>query len=514
MTPRRNPASLPWIVPAAALTAVALTSLAALRSEAGDESRASVRLDPKQRQMIGVTYGAAERRAIEKVIRTVGRFETDERKITEVNLKVGGYIEKLYVDYTGKPVRTGEPLFTIYSPDLLSAEQEYLLARQTQKALGQSSVPSVAESAASLLRASRERLRLWGLSEAQIRSVEEAGKPDLYQTIRSPVSGVVLEKMVVAGQSVQPGMPLYRIADLSTVWVYGDVYEYELRFVKVGQRAEIRPSSAPDRRFQGSVAYVSPTVDTKTRTIRVRFDLNNTEDLFLRPGMFGDVELRVPLGERLVVPKGAVLDSGRQQVAFVDAGNGRVSPRDVKIGDRVDDYVEVKEGLSPGERVVTSANFLVDSESQLQGAENMAGMMGAIGMGDWKMEGAKPMSMGEEPQASGASSESPAVEEKKVGDLSVTLLSPTDTAKVGESAIRVRVRDSAGAPLEQGKVTLDYSMDMPGMTIERVVAQQIDGGLYEGIVKFTMGGPWTLVVQIDRPGQPTLREKFIVRVRG
>jgi Cu(I)/Ag(I) efflux system membrane fusion protein len=467
-------------VSAIVLTTAALTSLAALTCEAADESRASVHLDPKQRQTIGLTYGAAERRAIEKVIRTVGRFEIDERTITEINLKVGGYIEKLFVDYTGKPVRTGEPLFTIYSPDLVSAEQEYLLARQTQKALGQSPVPSVAESAVSLLRASRERLRLWGLSEAQIRGVEEAGKPDLYQTIRSPASGVVLEKMVVAGQNVQPGMPLYRIADLSTVWVYGDVYEYELPFVKVGQKADIRLSFAPDRRLQASVAYISPTLDAKTRTIKVRFDLRNTEDLFLRPGMYGDVELRVPLGERLVVPKTAVLDSGRQQVVFVDGSDGHVSPRDVTLGDRVDDFVEVKEGLSLGERVVTSANFLVDSESQLQGAESMAGMMGAIGMGDWKMAGAKPMSMGEESQASRQSSEAPALEEKKVGDLLITLLSATDAAKVGDSAIRVRVRDSAGAPLAQGKVTLDYSMDMPGMTIERAVAKQIGGACTRG----------------------------------
>src|SRR4029077_19780427 len=191
-------------------------------------------------------------------------------------------------------------------------------------------------------------LRLWELSETQIRRLEEAGKPDLRMTMRSPASGIVLEKMVVAGQSVQPGMPLYRIADLSTVWVYGDVYEHETPFVKVGQLAEIRPSFAPDHRFQASVAYVYPTLDTKRRTVRVRFDVANTKDLSLRPGMFGDVELRVSLGERLVVPKAAVLDSGRRQIVFVDGGDGRLIPRDVELGDRGDDYVEIKEGLSPG----------------------------------------------------------------------------------------------------------------------------------------------------------------------
>jgi membrane fusion protein, copper/silver efflux system len=514
MTARRIPSRSLRLLSAGALVSALLASAAAQSAETTDVTRAPIRLDPKQQQVVGLTYGAAERRSIEKVIRAVGRFEVDERTITEVVLRVGGYIEDLFVNYTGKPVRKGEPLFSIYSPDLVSAEQEYLLALQTQKALGQSQVPSVAESAASLVRASRERLRLWNLSEPQIRKLEEAGKPDLRQTIHSPASGIVLEKMVVAGQSVQPGMPLYRIADLSTVWVYGDVYENEMPLVKVGQPAEIRPSFAPDRRFRASVAYVYPTLDAKSRTVRVRFDLENTKDLFLRPGMYGDVELRVPLGEHLVVPKAAVLDSGRRQIVFVDGGDGRLIPRDVELGDRVDDYVEIKEGLSPGERVVTSANFLVDSESQLQGAESMMGMMGAIGMGDWKMESAKPMSMGGGQEPSGEPAQAPAFEEKKVGDLLVAVLPATDTAKVGKAAIRVRVRDADGAPLKQGKVVLNYTMDMPGMTIESAEAKEIGDGLYEGTAKFTMGGPWSLVVQIDRPGKPTLREKFVVRVSG
>jgi Cu(I)/Ag(I) efflux system membrane fusion protein len=493
-------------------------------ADAGDSSRATIRLDAKQRQIAGLTYGTAERRALDKVIRTVGRFDVDERKFAAVTLKVGGYVDKLFVDYTGKPVRRGEPLFSIYSPDLVSAEQEYLLALQTQKALAKSQVPSASESAASLLRASRERLKLWDLTEQQVQQLEESGKPDLHQTIRSPVSGIVLEKMVIAGQSVQAGMTLYRIADLSTIWVYGDVYEYELPFVKVGQPAEIRLSYTPDRIFEAKVAYVYPTLDPKTRTARVRFELANTPDLSLRPEMYGGVELHVPLGERLVVPKAAVLDSGRRQLVFVAAGGGRLAPRDVKIGERLDDWMEVKEGLSPGDHVVTSANFLVDSESQLQGAESMMGMMGAIGMGDWKMESAKPMSMGgEEPPAaaakaataggSAAPNAAPA-EEKKVGDLVVAVFPAAESAKVGESAVRVRLRDSAGAPVKQAKVSFNYTMDMPGMTIATAEAKQIEDGTYEGMAKFTMGGPWSVVVQIERPGKPELRERFVVRVGG
>ena len=502
-----------WSFTAGALVCV-LASGAAQSAETTDATRAPIRLDPKQQQVVGLTYGAAERRTIEKVIRTVGRFEVDERTITEVVLKVGGYIEDLFVDYTGKPVRKGEPLFSIYSPDFVSAEQEYLLALQTQKALAQSQVPSVAESAASLVLSSRERLRLWGLGEPQIRRLEAAGKPDLRQTIYSPASGIVLEKMVVAGQSVQPGMPLYRIADLSTVWVYGDVYENEMPLVKVGQAADIRPSFAPDRRFRANVAYIYPVLDVKSRTVRVRFDLENTKDLFLRPGMYGDVELHVSFGERLVVPKTAVLDSGRHQIVFVGGGDGRLIPRDVEVGDRVDDYVEIKGGLSPGERVVTSANFLVDSESQLQGAESMMGMMGAIGMGDWKMESAKPMSMSGVEGPSGEPAQASAFEEKRVGDLLVAVLPGADTAKIGQSAIRVRVRDAEGVPLKQGKVSLNYTMDMSGMSIERAEAKEIGDGFYEGTANFTMGGSWSLVVEIDRPVKPTLREKFVVRVSG
>src|SRR5438876_2240798 len=197
-----------------------------------------------------------------------------------------------------------------------------------------------------------------------MRALEESGQARRTLTIYSPIAGVVIEKMAVAGQRVEPGMTLYRIADLSTIWVYGEVYEYELPFVKVGQEASLALTAYPEQRFTARVAYVAPMLDAKTRTAKVRFELPNSPDQLLRPEMYGSVELRVPLGERLVVPKTAVLDSGRRQLVFVGSGDGRLTPRDIKIGDRVDDYVEVKEGLSPGDRVATSADFLVDSESQ------------------------------------------------------------------------------------------------------------------------------------------------------
>jgi membrane fusion protein, copper/silver efflux system len=472
-----------------------------------ESARAPIRLDGEQRQLAGVTYGAAERRSLDKVIRTLARFDVDERRLAAVTLKVGGYVKELFADYTGKAVRKGEPLLSIYSPDLVSAEQEYLVAREAQKALAETKEVGARESAASLLRASRERLRLWDLSDQQIRAIEEAGRPSLYETVRSPASGIILEKTVVAGQSVQAGTTLYRIADLSTIWVFGDIYEHELPFVKVGQTADIRLSYAPDRVFRARVAYLYPTLDAKTRTMKVRFELEN-RDLFLRPEMYGSLELHVPLGERLVVPTTAVLDLGRRQLVFVATGDGRLTPRKVALGDRVDDYVEIRSGISAGERVVTSANFLVDSESQLQGAESMTGMMGAIGMGDWKMESARPMAM------DGAEPAPAPIEERPLGDLRLAVFPAGGPARIGESAIRVRVRDASGIPVRQAKVRFDYAMEMPGMSIVSADASEVDEGVYEARAKFSMAGSWGLVVQIERPGKPTLREKFTLRVSG
>jgi len=469
-------------------------------------ARAPIRLDGIQQQAIGLTYGTVERRPLEQVIRTVGRLDYDERKLAEVTLKVEGYIGDLFVDYTGKPVRKGDALFTIYSPELVTAQEEYLLAHETLGRLGGSNVPSALDSARSLVRASRERLRLWDLTDQQVRALEESRKHELYQTIYSPISGVVIEKMAFKGHRTEPGMPLYKIADLSTIWVYADIYEYELPFVQVGQEARITLAYYPAEEWTARLTYVYPSIDPKTRTAKVRFELPNSGKHQLLPEMYGNVELHVPAGERLTVPETAVLDSGRRQVVFVASTDGQLVPRDVKLGSRFDYYVEVLEGLSPGERVVTSANFLVDSESKLQAAESMMGMMGAIGMGDWKMESARPMEMGGQA--------GPGQEERRVGDLMVAVSVAAGPAKVGENAIRVRVRDASGAPVKGAAVSFSYTMDMPGMSIEQARAQERGDGMYEGSARFTMAGPWGLVVQIERPGKPPAREKFTLRVSG
>jgi len=490
----------------------------------GDEppgfTQAPIHLDGAQRHVMGLTFGRVEQRPTEKVIRTVGRFDYDERKVAEVTLKVSGYIQDLFVDYTGQPVKKGDALFSIYSPDLVTTQQEYLLAKQETTSLEHSQVAGARESADSLLRASRERLRRWDLSDAELRTLERTGKTKLYQTIYSPISGVVIEKMAFKGHAVEPGMTLYKIADLSTVWVYGDIYEYELPFVHVGQEAKITLSYYPDAVFTARVSYISPSLDPKSRTARVRFELANSADQVLRPEMYGDVELHVPLGGRLVVPSTAVLDTGRRQVVFLDGGNGRLVPRDIKIGNRFDETVEVTNGLVEGDRVVTSGNFLVDSESKLQAAESMMGMMGAIGMGDWKMESAKPMDMGGEggePAAPSPSAQAPPAEvapEKRVGDFLVSVVPASEPTTKGETPIRVHVRDAGGQPVAGARVSFTYTMDMPGMSIEQSQTKDLGNGLYEGAARFSMGGPWGLVVQIEQPGKAAAREKFIIRVGG
>jgi len=466
--------------------------------------QAPIRLSPAQQQLIGVTYGTVERRPLTKVIRTVGRVEYDERKLAEVTLKITGWIQDLHADYTGKLVKKGQPLFTIYSPDLVSAQEEYLLALRTQGRLNKSLVPEALESARSMVQVSRNRLLLWDLTAAQIRALEEAGQPQLYQTIHSPVGGFIIDKTVFKGHRVEPGMTLYKIADLSTVWVYADVYEYELPFMRLGQEANVSLSYYPGETFTTRVTYLYPYLDEKTRTGKVRFELANTPDWKLKPGMYATAALKAPLGERLVIPESAVLDAGAQQIVFLDKGQGRIVPQAVQLGDRIDRYVEVLGGLTEGERIVTSGNFLIDSESKLQAAESMMGMMGAIGMGDWRMENARPMAMGEGMVAMAG------LQEKTIGNLKLRVSTAPEPARLGDNTLRIAVKDAQGQAVTDATVALEYTMDMPGMRIEKVPAAHSGGGVYEAKVRFTMAGPWGVTVSVQRPGQTAVRERFTV----
>lgn len=322
----------------------------------GEEETGTISVDPATVQKMGVRTGIVTKGPVRRVIRTVGAIDYNETALADVTTKFRGWIEKLYVDSTGKQVRKGEPLFDIYSPDLYSAQNEYVLASN--------------QSGGSGLKASaRQKLKLFDISEDQIAELERSRQPQRTLRVDAPIDGIVVEKMAVQGQMVEAGMKLYRLADLGIVWVQSQIYEQDLALLKLGQEAEVSLSYLPDRKFRGRVTYIYPTVDEKTRTARVRMEFHNP-GLFLKPGMFATVELHAELEpSALLVPDSAVLRSGEKNTVFVALGDGHFEPREVTIGPRADnDAYEVLDGLKEGERVVTSGQFMLDSESQLRDA--------------------------------------------------------------------------------------------------------------------------------------------------
>jgi len=476
-------------------------------SETGDgtsATQATIHLSPEQRQMIGVTYGTVEQTSLKKTIRAVGRIDFDERRLADVNFKIGGWVQDLFVDYTGKPVRKGEPLLTLYSPDLVTSQEEYLLALHTRDQLARSTLPEAINGSQGLVEAARRRLLLWDLTPQQLKALEERGTPQTYLTLHAPLSGTVVEKEVVKGMRIEPGMRLYRIADLSSVWLYADIYEYEVPLVHEGQDVTISLSYYPGETFSGKITYVYPYLDTQTRTNKVRLEFANPQGK-LKPGMYANSEILIDLGTVLTVPESAVLQSGRRQLVFVDQGQGVFAPREVKLGVKADARFAVLEGLTAGERVVTSGNFLLDSESKLQSATSMMAMMGAIGMGDWKMESAKPMEMGAQTAQSKPT-------EKKVGTLSVLVSTAQEPTKLGDNTLRVQVKDNAGKAVTDAAVSIEYTMDMPGMPIEKADTKRAGDGSYEAPVRFAMAGPWGVTVSVRRPGQIEVRERFTISV--
>jgi RND family efflux transporter MFP subunit len=336
----------------------------------------AVYLSPEKQQLIGLRTGVVERRPLTKVVRAVGQIAPDETRLSRVYSKVGGWVEQLYVNFTGDQVRKGQPLLSIYSPELVSTQEEYLLALRAQKRLKQSPFAEVADGGASLLAATRRRLELWDVPESEIRRVERAGKPIKTITLYAPTSGFVMEKPVLEGQKVDPATPLMVVADLGVVWTQVEFYEADVALVKVGQQAGMMVNAYPDRYWTCVIDYIYPSVDPQTRTLRARLKVANP-GMILRPGMYANVSIEQALGYQLTVPQDAVLNSGTRQVVFVDRGDGHFEPREVMIGQRSDDRIEILSGLKAGDRIVTSGNFLVDSESRLQSAlEGMQPMPG------------------------------------------------------------------------------------------------------------------------------------------
>ncbi len=466
--------------------------------------RAPVQLAPAQRQLLGVTSTPVIQTRVQKTIRTVGRIDFDERRLTDVTFKVGGWIQELFVDATGKPVRKGDPLFTLYSPELVTAQQEYLLALRTRTRLATTTLPDALAGAQALVDAARQRLLLWSLSPRQMTELEERGAPTTMLTLHSPFSGIVIEKAVQKGMRVEPGMRLYRLADLSQVWLSTDLHEPDIALLREGLPVSMTLTAYPGETFTGKVDYVYPYLDPQTHTNTARFAFANAANK-LKPGLSANGELRVDMGLVLIVPENAVLQTGQRNMVFVEKSTGAFLPREVTLGARVGDQLIVQNGLSAGDRVATNSAFLLDSESKLQSAASMMSMMGAIGMGDWKMESARPMEM---------STQAPPAKsiEKKVGALTVTVSTAAESAKPGDNTLRVQVTASVNKPVPDAVVNLEYTMDMPGMVIEKARAKPVGNGVYEAPVRFAMVGPWGVTVSIQRPGQAEVRERFTLQV--
>lgn len=365
-----------------------LVPIYADEGKAADQRAASlpsgtIRINPEKQQLIGVKYGQVEIRPLRRTIRAVGKVMHDETRITRIHSKIGGWIEQVFVDFSGQLVNKGDPLVSIYSPDLLATQQEFLLAARARRELASSPFQEVASGGQSLYAAARRRLELWDITEQQIQELEQKGEPQKTMILYAPDSGYVIARNAFPRQRVTPETELYTIADHSVLWIIADVFEYEFPLVKLGQQAVVTLPSAPGRRYVGKVSYTYPEMDPATRTLKVRIVLPNPEHA-LRAEMFANVELSADFGQQLAVPQEAVLDSGAEQTVFVDRGDGYLEPRKVELGENVDGWFIVRKGLAAGERVVTSGNFLVDSESRLKSA--IGGMAGMPGMG----EGEKP----------------------------------------------------------------------------------------------------------------------------
>jgi Cu(I)/Ag(I) efflux system membrane fusion protein/cobalt-zinc-cadmium efflux system membrane fusion protein len=352
-------------------SAMGMDLIPVYEDEAGMSSGGTVSIDPVTVQNMGVRYGKVERMDFSRVIRTVGEINFNEDKLYDINSKISGWIEKLYVNYTGEIVKKGQPLLEIYSPDLVTTQEEYLLALKTRKMVSGSSFKSIREGGESLLESTRKRLLYWDIPPSEIERLEKTGEVRKTIQLQAPAGGMVVERNVVDGAHVKSGEKLFRIADLSSVWVHASIYDYEVPWVREGQPAEMDLSYQPGKTYQGKVAYIYPYLREKARDVHVRLEFNNP-DLDLKPGMYVNVQLQSRvIPNTLVVPSEAVIRSGRRNVIFVTREPGKFEPRDIRIGEEGgpgNRYLRVLSGLLEGETVVTSAQFMLDSESRLQEA--------------------------------------------------------------------------------------------------------------------------------------------------
>lgn len=446
-------------------------------TEATGTPRAGITIDPRRQQLIGVRTVPVERRALTATVRTVGLVRYDETRLADINLKLEGWIRDLFVNTTGELVKTGQPLFTLYSPELVTTQNEYLLALKTRDQLRHSQLADAREHADRLVQSAKARLALWDLPADQFAKLEESRQAQTAIVFRSPATGYVIEKHAIEGQHVMPGQTLYKVADLSTVWVEADVYEQELPRVRVGAPATVTLDAYPGERFNGKVVFIYPFVGEQTRTVKVRFALAN-RGTRLKPGMYANVELSTSTGRSLVVPTNALLDSGQEQIVFVAQGDGYFEPRRVKIGQRLDNAVEILDGLKEGEAVATGAAFFLDSESQMRSSLQ---------------------SYETPPAAAGGS----AGEREQ---LSIAFRSQPDPPRSGDNQLEAVVKTPDGTPVTDAEVSVIFfmaampSMSMPAMRNEAKLTH-VGNGVYRGPGQVMMTGRWDVTVNVLRGGQ-------------
>lgn len=465
----------------------------AVSSPAPETPLASVQLTPERMQSIGVKLAKAEMQNVTDDIRAAGNVEVNERLVSYVQTRFPGWIRQVYANASYQFVRKGQPLFTIYSPDLVTTEQEYLLAKKNADATQSSTINGVASGSQSLLAATQQRLEQWQVPASEIQKLELTGKVITDLTFNSPVSGYITERNALPNLYVQPETRLYTVADLSSVWVYANVFQTDLGKIKPGNAAAVTVDSYPGKTFSGRVSEVLPQVDLNTRTARVRIVLANP-GLKLMPGMFVNVTLRNPMGRKLVVPASAVLHAGTRQLVFISRESGNFEPREVETAEQVGDKAVITKGLKAGDTVVSSANFLIDSESQLQAAA------GAF--------------VPPPPGAGAAASMNQSPEEA-----AMEFSSQPDPPHKGNNALRVKLTAKNGAPLSGAQVSVIFFMPaMPamGMAAVKTTVDLNDkgSGLHEGTCNLSSSGTWQVTITARQNGKVIGTKRLTVSTEG
>jgi RND family efflux transporter MFP subunit len=459
-----------------------------------DTPLAPIQLSPQRMQSIGVKVGTVESKVMSDEIRSYGNVQPNERRFAYVQTRFSGWIRKIYADATGDFIAKGQPLFTIYSPDLVASEREYLLAKKSAAALQQSAVSGVADGATSLITAAKARLQQFDIPESDIAKLDETGEAITDLTVNSPVAGYITEKNALPNMNVQPDTKLYTIADLSEIWVFAQIFQNDAGKIKPGDPAEVTLDAYPGQVFRGKVDYLLPQLDMATRTLPVRLVFANL-GLKLRPGMYVNVSLKLPLGQRLIVPDSAVFHSGTKNLIFTYAGEGNIEPHEVELGPHVGDQFVISKGVKAGDQIVTSANFLIDSEAQLQAAAG-AFMPPPPGAGQ-----AAAMNVPAQSQAT------------------VELTTVPSPPQKGVNTVRVKLTDTAGKPIAGAQVNITFFMAaMPamGMAAMKTVVQASDkgGGTYEGNGALGSGGTWQVTITAQQNGQTIANKQLSVNATG